>query len=181
MCSSTLKNTKYCLSPPQPFPDSANKVRHQEETGLLEQSRWEGEGPAGTMQEAPRRAWALQLSVMLLGHCLCCAGPVVATAQLAAAITQCHNQNCNCKKSGFFLDLFFVVVGWVFLFCLFGVFLQRFVWLFSGQEGRMLLLSRNKMSSSYSCSCRSSVWWCFVYLPCEDCEKGTKNTRQALL
>lgn len=74
MCSSTLKNTKYCLSPPQPFPDSANKVRHQEETGLLERSRWEGEGPAGTMQEAPRRAWALQLNVMLLGHCLCCGG-----------------------------------------------------------------------------------------------------------
>lgn len=123
MCSSTLKNTKYCLSPPQPFLDSANKVRHQEETGLLEWSRWEGEGPAGTMQEAPRRAWALQLSVMLLGHCLCCAGPVVATAQLAAAITQCHNQNCNYIRI-FFRPLF--CGCWVSFFVLFvwGVFAE---------------------------------------------------------
>lgn len=86
-----MQNVTWALL--SPFPDSANKVRHQEETGLLEESRQDWEGTTGTMQEAPREAWALQLSVMFLGHCLCCAGPVVATGQLAAGITQWHNQN----------------------------------------------------------------------------------------
>lgn len=75
------------------FPHSANKVRHQEETGLLEQSRQDWEGTTGTMQEAFRKAWALQLSLVLLRHCLCCAGPVAAAGQLAKGVTWHHNQN----------------------------------------------------------------------------------------
>jgi len=138
-----------------------------------EKAAWSRQGREGMAEGVPGRpghpgeAWApqalLRLGAGLLGRC---AGTVLLPGAATRVVTCLQGppghtiMTCN-SLSFFFLNLFL----W---FCCFFV---------PGEEGGMSLLSRNKMSSSYSCSCRSSAQCCFVYLPCEVCEKRTKNTK----